>query len=353
MSDSLTCNVATHLRAMAAADPYRPAVVFPEGRDRNGRVAYTHVTFHQLDADSDYLAHGLESVDIRRGVRTVLMVSPSLDFFSLTFALFKVGAVPVFIDPGMGVRNLSRCLADARPEAFIGIPKAHVARRLLGWARKTLKVTVTTGRRFLQARYSLRELRARGARQGGYTISPTQPAETAAILFTSGSTGIAKGVVYTHGRFASQVEMLRRLYGIEPGEIDLATFPLFALFGPALGMTAIIPDMDPTRPGSVDPNRIIEAVGNWGVTNLFGSPALINRVGRFGAERGVRLPSLRRVISAGAPVPASVIERFTKMLRPGVEVLTPYGATEALPVASIGSNTILGETRFATDRGCG
>src|SRR5262249_12562008 len=161
------------------------------------------------------------------------------------------------------------------------------------------------------------------------------------------------GVVYKHGIFAAQVEMLRKLYGIEPGEMDLATFPLFALFGPALGMTAIIPDMDSTRPGSVDPRNIIEAIEDWGVTNMFGSPALIDRVGRYGVEHDVHLPSLRRVISAGAPVGARVIERFTSIVAPGVEVFTPYGATEALPVASIGNSTILNETRYQTDRGAG
>jgi acyl-coenzyme A synthetase/AMP-(fatty) acid ligase len=177
--------------------------------------------------------------------------------------------------------------------------------------------------------------------------------ETAAILFTSGSTGVAKGVVYTHGIFAAQVEMLRATYGIEPGEVDLPTFPLFGLFAPALGMTSVLPEMDPTRPAHVDPRRIIDAVTHFGVTNLFGSPALIRRVGSYGAAHGVRLPSLRRVISAGAPVPAAAIERFRGMLSDGVQVHTPYGATESLPVCSIGSEEILGETRRRTAEGGG
>jgi acyl-CoA synthetase (AMP-forming)/AMP-acid ligase II len=111
--------------------------------------------------------------------------------------------------------------------------------------------------------------------------------------------------------------------------------------------------MDPTRPARVDPYRIFRAVEDWGVTNLFGSPALLNAVSRLGVRHGIKLPSLRRVISAGAPVPAAVIERMTKMLAPGVQVFTPYGATEALPVANIGSGEILGETRHRTDAGAG
>src|SRR5262245_34152306 len=153
--------------------------------------------------------------------------------------------------------------------------------------------------------------------------------------------------------FAAQVECLKHVYAIEAGEVDLCTFPLFALFAPALGMTAVIPEMDATRPARVDPIKIIRAVEHFRVTNLFGSPALIDRVGRYGAVRGVKLPTLRRVISAGAPVPARVAESFANMLAPGVQVFTPYGATESLPVANVGSDTILRETRHLTEEGRG
>jgi len=351
MADSSTVNVATHLAALAAREPDRAAVIWPRLR-RNG-IETTQFTFAKLDRLSGQLARGLDEIGVRRGVRTVLMVRPSLDFFTLTFALFKVGAVPVLIDPGMGIRNLGKCLAEAEPEAFIGIPKAQIARRILRWAKDSIRVTVTTGSRVFGGKHTLRELQEAGEKTGPLPVADTRADETAAILFTSGSTGLAKGAVYTHGIFAAQVESLKSIYAIEPGEVDLCTFPLFALFGPALGMTSIIPEMDPTRPAQVDPTKIIRAVEHFRVTNLFGSPALINRVGRFGAEKGVKLPTLRRVISAGAPVPAKVVEQFTTMLGPGVQVFTPYGATEALPVANIGSDTILKETRHQSDQGQG
>ncbi len=323
---SVLVNIASHVGAMADKQPHRLAVVFPHGRDRAGRVSYTHYTFRQLHEASDRLAWGLQALGVGRGTRTVLMVKPSLEFFALTFALFKAGAVPVLVDPGMGVKNLGQCLAEAEPEAFIGIPKAHAARRLLGWAKASVRVNVTVGPRLFWSGWALKHVWQAGRIGEPWPLAETTAADLAAILFTSGSTGVPKGAVYTHGVFAAQVDILRRLYGIEPGEIDLATFPLFALFAPALGMTAIIPDMDATRPALVDPRKIIEAVENFGVTNLFGSPALLNRVGRYGVEHGVRLPSLRRVLSAGAPVSAAILERFAKLLAPGVQIFTPYGA---------------------------
>jgi olefin beta-lactone synthetase len=353
MSILAPVNIAAHLPAMAAALPQTLAIVHPYGIDSAGRVLYRHRTYRELNDESDRLAAGLDCLGIRRGVRTVLMVPPGLDFFALTFALFKAGAVVVLIDPGMGSKSLGTCLKEAEPEAFIGIPKAHLARIVLGWARPTLRIFVTVGHRFGWGGVTLDTVHKLGAQAGPFAMAPTVAAETAAILFTSGSTGVAKGAVYSHGIFAEQVRMLQLLYGIQPGEVDLPTFPLFGLFAPALGMTAIIPDMDPTRPATVDPVKILNAIHHFGVTNLFGSPALIRRVGAYGAEHGIRLPTLRRVISAGAPVPAAAIERFATMLNPGVQIHTPYGATEALPVASIGSDELLSDTRYKTIEGAG
>jgi acyl-CoA synthetase (AMP-forming)/AMP-acid ligase II len=315
-------------------------------------VRYRHYTYRELDAESDRLARGLTQVGVRRGKRAALMVPPSLEFYALTFALFKLGAVVVLIDPGMGVKNLGVCLGEAEPEAFIGVPKAHLARVLLRWARNSVRTRVSVGPSLGWGTPLTRVYRLGGA-DPEPMLAPTRPDETSAILFTSGSTGVAKGVVYTHGIFAAQVEMLRRLYDIQPGEVDLPTFPLFGLFGPALGMTSVIPEMDSTRPGSVDPRKILGAVRHFGVTSLFGSPALIRRVGRYGAEHGIKLPTLRRVISAGAPVPVSAIERFCRLLPEGVQVHTPYGATESLPVCSLGSAEVLAWTGRRAAEGAG
>jgi acyl-CoA synthetase (AMP-forming)/AMP-acid ligase II len=344
MNNSSLVNIAAHLPEMARRQPDTPAIIFP----RKG----VSLSFRELNGLTDRIAHGLMTHGIGRGVRTVLMVTPGPEFFALTFALFKVGAVPVLIDPGLGIRNLKKCLAEAEPHAFIGIPRAHFARILFGWGKKTLRIFITVGPRLFMYGTTLTTL-IDSREDLTFPLAPTRREDVAAILFTSGSTGPPKGAVYSHGNFVAQIEALRNVYNIEPGEIDLPTFPLFALYAPALGMTAVIPEMNFTRPGLVNPRKIINAIEAYKVTTMFGSPALIDRVGRFGAKQGIRLTSLRRVISAGAPVQADVLERFSRMLNPGVEIFTPYGATEALPVCSIGSNEILRETRRITDSGGG
>jgi len=172
-------------------------------------------------------------------------------------------------------------------------------------------------------------------------------------MFTSGSTGIPKGAVYTHGMFEAQVRLIRKTYGIEPGEVDLPTFPLFALFDPALGMTAVIPDMDPRFPAHADPAKLVEAIEDHCPTNMFGSPALLDNLGRYGEQHGLKLPSLKRIISAGAPVRPDILERMSRMLVGGAQVYTPFGATESLPVCNIGSAEVLAETAQETRAGKG
>ena len=208
---------------MARLDPQRLAIIAAEGR----------LTFGELDAQSDTYARGLEAIGIGRGVRTVLMVPPSLDFFPLVFGLFKAGAVVVLIDPGIGRRALLSCLDEVEPEAFIGVPAAHVARILFPRPFRKVRAKVTVGRRLFWGGHTLKQLRQLGTSAAPHPMAIPVPGEMAAILFTSGSTGIPKGAVYTHEIFDAQVRMIRDTYGIQPGEIDLPTFPLFALFDPA------------------------------------------------------------------------------------------------------------------------
>lgn len=276
------------------------------------------VTFGELDLLCTRAACGLIALGVRPGDRVALMWPPSIEFVALTFGLFRAGAVPVLVDPGIGLKWLKTCLGEAEPAFFIGVEKAVWARRLLGWAP------------------SARLLRWGAIERAGEGERPLPEAgEQAAVLFTSGSTGAPKGVVYTHEMFHAQSRLLGEHFGVKAGQVSVPTFPLFALFDVGLGMTAVLPRMDYTRPGFVDPMAVIGPIQKHGAAQLFGSPALLDRVGRFGERHGIVLPSLERVLSAGAPVPARVVARFRKLLGPLAVIHTPYGATEALPVACV------------------
>ena len=336
------CNIAAKLPWLARERPEQIAMRCP---GRNGRYDDA-LTYAQLDARSDAIAAGLAKRGIIRGTRTVVMVRPTPEFFLLMFALFKAGAVPVLVDPGIDKRALKQCLDEAKPEAFIGIPLAMLAKALLRWA-KSARLRISTGKRAWLADATLAEVERDGA-NALPQLADTQPDEVAGLLFTSGSTGVPKGVVYRHRHFVAQVEMLGTAFGIAPGGIDLPTFPPFALFDPALGLTSIIPDMDPTRPAKADPRKLHAAIARFGVTQLFGSPALMQVL----ATHGERLPTVKRVTSAGAPVPPEVVQRMLELLPADAQLWTPYGATECLPVAVIEGRELL-TLRARTETGAG
>jgi len=345
-----TCNIASSLLSQAEQQGDNIAIYYPLGK-RGGRVQYESASYSALNELSDDYARGLIEYGIGRGIRTALMLTPGLDFFAMFFALFKVGAVPVLIDPGIGIKPLKTCLAEARPEAFIGVTKAQVARKILGWA-PGVKL-VTSGPKLGWGGLGTKQLRKLGLRSSGSVLANTQPDEMAALLFTSGSTGIPKGVVYRHRHFIAQVEMLQSAFDIRAGEVDLPTFPPFALFDPAMGMTTVVPFMDPTQPAKADPELLVQTINRFEVTNIFGSPALLNVLGRYTESKNIRLASVRRVISAGAAMPVTTVRRLQKTLPADAEVFTPYGATECLPVASISGTELNDEVEQRTATGEG
>lgn len=333
-------NIARYLPHMACERPAQTAVVTGAGHDRAGQPIYRRLSFAELDRVSDRYAWGLSAAGIGPGTRVLSMVPAGIPLISLTFALMKIGAVPILIDPAMGRRNLAQCIAECAPEALIGVPRAHLAGMVFRRAFRTVRRRVTVGSRFIPlGDVNLADLSV--PIDTPYPLEPVGPDAPAAIIFTTGSTGVPKGVLYSHAMFDAQVRLLRALFAIEPGEVEMPAFPLFALFNVALGCTSAIPPIDPTRPARCDPAAVVAFMQDQAVTSTFGSPAIWARVSAYCLERGIRLPQLRRVLMAGAPVPAELHERFRRILAPEADTHTPYGATEALPIASISGREVL------------
>jgi len=322
---AVTFNIASYLPQMAATRPNQRAVVLARSGDA--------FTFAELESLSNRYANGLSAIGVERANRVLVMVKPGFEFLGLVFALFKMGAVPVMIDPGMGVGRMLECIRTVDLHAFVGIPLAQIVRVLRPSAFRSVRCVVTVGKQWFWGGATLDELE-RGA-SDRFTIADTKSTDPAAILFTSGSTGPAKGVVYEHGMFDAQIRMIQSHYGMKPGEVDVATFPLFALFSIAMGITVVIPDMDASHPARADPAKIVAAIQEHQATTTFGSPALWKNVANYCAAKSVKLPTLRRVLIAGASVAPSILGRLLNVLPPDADVYTPYGATEALPVSSI------------------
>jgi len=333
-----SANIARHLPLMAARQPDHPALKVARGRTAEGAIDYLSLSFAELDAEVNAWCARLSKAGVGRGDRTLIMVKQGLPLIAAVFALFKLGAVPIVIDPGMGLKNFLRCVGRSQPRALVGIPLAQILSRVFIRTFWSVKVRVSA-----QSSET-----ARLTSGNASPVGETEPAEVAAnelaaILFTSGSTGAPKGVCYEHGMFEAQVRLIREHYKIEPGEIDLPMLPIFALFNPALGMTTIVPEIDPRRPAEVDPAKIVQAILQEGVTNSFGSPTLWSKIQQHCLANKVTLPSLKRVLCAGAPVPASLWDQ-PALWMPNGSLQSPYGATESLPVSSVSVSEIDPET---------
>jgi len=334
-SSAANANIARHLALMAAARPDAPALKIPRGRTSAGAIDYLTLSFAELDIEVSAWCARLSAAGIGRGDRTLVMVRQGLPLIAAVFALFRIGAVPVVIDPGMGRKNFLACVARSKPRALVGIPLAQFMSHVFRTAFASVKVRVWA-RGSPTTRLSPSPITHRPS-PGSEVASSA--GDLAAILFTSGSTGAPKGVCYEHGMFEAQVRLIRDTYGITPGEIDLPMLPIFALFNPALGMTTIVPEIDPSRPAEVDPAKIVQAILQENVTNSFGSPTLWSRIGDHCLAHKITLPSLRRVLCAGAPVPATLWQNSPVFLPQG-RLHSPYGATEALPVATISADAV-------------
>ena len=317
------------LRAAATAMPWVSAVTkvsFPRWR-RTPR--YDTLDFGALAARIDAYEHGLMEAGLRAAERVIMLVTPGADFLALSYAVMGRGAVPVFIDPGMGVDAVVACMREAEPSGFIGVPRAHLLRLKAGELFRSLRFSVVAGRFPPCGALRLCDLRRPSAAPP--TPVPRADADPALVAFTSGATGRPKGVVFTNQMLREQLAVFRGQFGFRGGDQDLPLLPVFSLFTAALGVGSIFPPLDPSRPLSLVPAQIIRVMRDLGNQTSFGSPALWSKIGEYCRQTGATLPQLRRVFMAGAPVSQTTID-LVKAACPQAESFTPYGATEALPV---------------------
>ena len=352
VSDQPQVNVADRLTRIAQQMPDAIAVATLGRGDVAGENSYRTCTFAELDHDAAALARGLVELGVRPGTRLVLLVRPGPEFVKLVFALLRSGATTVLIDPGMGRKHLVNCLAAVEPEGFVAISPAQAVRTVLRRRFPQSKLNVTVGRRWFWGGKTYDQLLRLG-RTSTASLPPTRADDAAAIIYTSGSTGPPKGVLYTHQMFDTQVEEIGSHYDIRPGGFDLACFPLFGLFNSAMGVSTVFPDMDFSRPASADPTKLLAVAKDWQVTQAFASPAVWNKLSQYCEDHNERIPTLRKVFSCGAPVPAKVLKRMLACVSTDGEMHTPYGATESLPIATIEAAEVLGETAQQTDEGAG
>ncbi|MGB5217470.1 MAG: fatty acid CoA ligase family protein [Smithella sp.] len=340
-------NIADRFTEIAKIHKDKVAVKYP--RRAGKKYRYDSITFGELESLSNKYANGLSGIGFRRGSKTLLFVRPSLQFPALVFALFKIGVIPVLIDPGMGRKNLLKAIEEIAPEGLIAEPEVHLLRILFSRSFKSVRLKVTTKGPKIGNCFPLAMLENS---KTGFESAQLEPDEMAAILFTSGGTGRPKGVVTTHKIFSEQTRLLQELFSLNKNETDLPCFPLFSLFSLCMGMTSCIPDMNPSQPAKADPQQLLQNIMDNKVTFMAGSPAIWEALGDYCEKNSITLPSVKYLVMFGAPVRNELHRKFSKILANGT-TYTPYGATESLPVANISGKIILEQTAALTAQGKG
>lgn len=362
-SVSADLGLAEQLARNARAFPEKTAISYPDGRESDGSVRYRHLTYRQLQSDVERLSAAFTALGIEHGTKTVLMAQPGPDLFALLFALLRNGAVPVVVDPGMGIRRMLHCYRAVGAEAFIGPPLAHAVRVLGRRAFAQVRTNVTLGRRWGWGGRTLTELRTGGRRLTSRSATPAAaPAVHAEDLmmigFTTGSTGPAKGVEYTHEMMAAMARAVQSAHGRHREEVSFVTLPLYGVLDLLFGSTLVLAPVAPAKVGKADPALLVAAMTEHRTSTMFASPALLRLLGGYLMKRqqpggATELPDLRSVVSGGAPVPPQVVAELRQVLDEKSAIHVTYGATEALPITSIESAEILGETAARAQLGAG
>jgi len=283
-------------------------------------------TWQQLHHRIDGLAAELIDRGLRTGDRVAVLTPPGVEQIALVYAIWRAGGVTVLADRGLGLRGLGRAVRSARVRWAVGPRPARAAARVLRWGPKATFVDV-------DELVVAADRRTSDGVVGLVTIEPS-PAGEAAVLFTSGATGPAKGVRYSHAQLAAQRDALASCYGITSDDTLVAAFAPFALYGPALGIGTALPDCDVTAPGSLTAAALDAAIASVGASLVFASPAALTNVVATAAGHLAGLARVRTVMSAGAPVPSELLRQIAA-LAPEATLHTPYGMTEILPVADV------------------
>ena len=350
-------NIAFKLREQAELRPDKKAVLYPKERNSiNKKYEYEFLTFEELEDLSNLYGFILQKEGITKNTKVLLFLRPSLDFTALTFALFKIGAIPILIDPGMGKKNLIHSISQVKPQALIAVQEVHVIKQFFSDSFKSCKIFINSGNLQLPQTKTLKNLKEKWVdaflKKSSFKIEARKPEDKAAILFTSGGTGIPKGVVYTHKIFSSQLTMLQEMFNLNHKEVDLPGFPLFSLFTIGIGMTSCIPDMNPSKPSHCNPEKLVQNIIDNQATFVAGSPAIWERVADYCITLNKTLPSIKFLVMFGAPVSINLHEKFEKVLSNGT-TYTPYGATESLPLCQFSGKEILKETAALSRKGNG
>lgn len=340
-------NIINDIDNWASKNPNKSAIVWESISFFQNQLH--SLSYEELIKKSNSYANGLTKLGVMKGDKGLIFLKPSLDYHAIVFAVFKMGVIPVFIDPGMGKENLLKAVEESKPKLLIAERIVHLLAMINSKSFESVKYLVTNKSMPFSSIHSLESLKDNNLK---FETTQLDPDELSAILYTSGGTGKPKGVNYSHQIFLEQKRILQETYNLTEEDVDLPGFPLFSLFTLAMGMKSVIPNMNPAKPSKASGKLIVKNINDNKVTFAAGSPAIWKNVSEYCLANDQKLPSIKYLVMFGAPVSNQIHKDFSRILISGT-TYTPYGATESLPVSNIAGSFILNETCEQTEMGKG
>ena len=228
-------NLVALLRERAEQHPGRPALI--DRKRGEDRVK----TFGELLLRVEQGSAQLQQMGLKRG-QTILLFQPvSIELYEILLAAFHSGLRVMLADPSAGKAFLTLCCGRLAPDAFFGPWKAQLLRQFVP-ALKKIPLAIRSDGWFPGT--------TKWAASGdGVPLLEVPDEEPALITFTSGSTGVPKAAVRTHGFLLAQHKALSHALDFKEGEVDLITLPVFGLANLASGLTRVLADTDLRSPG--------------------------------------------------------------------------------------------------------
>ncbi|MCT4641560.1 MAG: fatty acid CoA ligase family protein [Bacteriovoracaceae bacterium] len=328
-------NLSDRISEHAISNRDKLAVICPS----NNNSKYISYTFLELENKINQFANKLTSLGVKKDDVVLIFIKPYIDFSAIIFACYKIGAVCTFIDPGMGRKKLLESISKSTASVLIGIKKVHIARMLFRSSFKDIKLFITTDRLGIFSHSIYKNLDKMSSRFKSVDI---ENQKIGSLLYTSGGTGAPKPVIYTQKILMEQTKKLQNEFDLKPQDTDLAGFPLFALFTLSMGMSSVIPFMDPAAPAKADPQSLIKNIKDNKCSFIAGSPAIWNNMVKYCNDNNIKLDTVKYFVMFGAPISYKMHKRISNIIPNGTSY-TPYGATESLPVSNISGKQILKE----------
>jgi acyl-coenzyme A synthetase/AMP-(fatty) acid ligase len=339
-------NIAQILRQNSKDFSNKNALTWADDSGKN----YSHLSYEAFENKTNAQAYMLSKEGIRAGDKVVFLVKPGPSMYSLIFALYKIGAIPVLVDPGMGLKRMLHCYQSVNARAFIGITAATILKTLVPSYFSTIEITITVRNENLYRGFRRID---EPVNNNEFPIHNSAPDDLLHIAFTTGSTGPAKAVECTHAMAHSMKNIIMERYFYEPKDVELITIPFIGVLTLLIGNTGVMPKMDAGKPAKVNPLHIIDAINRFKASCITASPALFNVLGQHGKNHPYTLDSIRFASSGGAPTSISTMKSLAKVLTDQAHFDVSWGATEALPLAAMNVRKILASDALQASTGKG